>query len=225
MSTRLVVVISGPLRLATLGTSPVNGGGWGAVNPPPFTGEVSAKRTEGASPALLRHRRDRAPDFLGDLDHQADLFGLLLGGDVVAVDRRGEAALRTQRELVDVDELRRLVDPALDVVLALELAELGGDEAEHHRLALGQEPQRGEVARARVVVLEEERVDIELVEHDLGDGLVAAFGGPARAEVAAAQVDRLDHVGGRRLEALVDQLGVLPGVSFGSTPRAAASAR
>ena len=42
---------TGPLRLAPLGTSPVNGGGLETAlpSPPPFTGEVAAQRPEGAS--------------------------------------------------------------------------------------------------------------------------------------------------------------------------------
>ena len=97
---------------------------------------------------------------------------------VVALDRRGEAALRREAELLDVDELRRLVDPPLQLVLRLELAELGGDEAEHDGLALRQEAQRLEAARALVVLLQEEAVDLELVEERLGDEVVAAFGDP-----------------------------------------------
>ena len=53
-------------------------------------------------------------------------------------------------------EFGRLVDAALDVVLLLQRAALGGDEAEHHDLvALGQEAQRLEAAGALGVVFEE----------------------------------------------------------------------
>ena len=47
-----------------------------------------------------------------------------------------------------------------------------------------------ETARAFVVELAEEAVDVELAEEGFGDVVVAAFGGPAGAVVAAA------HVGG-----------------------------
>ena len=48
---------------------------------------------------------------------------------------------------------------------------------------------------ALVVVLEEVGVDVEITEQHLRHGLVAAFGEPRAAEVAAAQVDprRSDH--------------------------------
>src|SRR3954454_25254583 len=93
-------------------------------------------------------------------------------------------------QLVDVDVPAGLLDPALELVLGLELALLGGHEAEHDDLAGRKEAQRLEAARAGVVPLHEEAVDVELVEQRLGDEVVAALGDPARAEVAAA------HVGG-----------------------------
>ena len=58
-----------PSAYAALGTSPVNGGGSNPANPsdpPPFTGEVSAQRTEGASAAnedpVAQLRNSAAPD-------------------------------------------------------------------------------------------------------------------------------------------------------------------
>ena len=74
------------------------------------------------------------------------------------------------------------------VVLVLELAGLGGDQAEHDLLALGDEPQRLEAAGPLVVVLEEEAVHVELREEHLGHEVVATLGRPRRAEVAAAHV-------------------------------------
>src|SRR5215831_1725635 len=67
-------------------------------------------------------------------------------------------------ELVEVDEFRRLVDAALERVLLLERAAFGGDEAEHHHLALGREAQRLEAAGAVAVVFHEVGVDVDLVE-------------------------------------------------------------
>ena len=65
---------------------------------------------------------------------------------------------------------------------------------EHDRLALRHEAQRREVARALVVVLQEEAVDRELVEQDLGDRLVAALRHPGALVVAAAEMDADRHV-------------------------------
>src|SRR6185312_3596718 len=81
-----------------------------------------------------------APDFFGDLHHFAHLGPLLVLGEDVALFRRGEAALRRERHLFHRHELRRLVEPALHRVLALERAALRGDDADHDDLvALWQE--------------------------------------------------------------------------------------
>src|SRR4029077_20968965 len=70
----------------------------------------------------------RIPYFLGGLDDQRELGPLLLLGEVVAFLSRGEAALRREAQLVAVDEPGGLVNPPLQVILALELAFLGCDE-------------------------------------------------------------------------------------------------
>src|SRR6266566_2690536 len=88
-----------------------------------------------------------APDVASDLDDQAKLGGLLIGCEHVALDGRGEAALRGQAELVERDVPGRLVDPPLDHVGVLQLAALAGNQAEHDHLARRHEPQRLEPAR------------------------------------------------------------------------------
>src|SRR4051795_1697749 len=154
--------------------------------------------------ASRRRPRSVAPDLRRRLDDQAQLRPLLLLGDRVALDRRGEPALRREAELVEIDVLRRLLDAALELVLRLELAALRRDQPEHDDLALRHEAQRLESARALVVPLHEEAVDGELAEQRLGDEVVAALGHPGRAEVAAAHVRRDRHVVGAVLERLVD---------------------
>ena len=69
------------------------------------------------------------------------------------------------------------------------------DESEHDGLALRHEAQRLEVARTFVFVFEQEPVDLERVEHFLGDRIVAALGVPLAAVVAAAEMDRERHAG------------------------------
>src|SRR3954452_17231280 len=59
-----------------------------------------------------------------------------------------------------------------DLVGGLDLGALRAHEAEDDRLALRHEAERGEVARALVVVLEEEAVDTHVAEQDFGHGLV-----------------------------------------------------
>ena len=149
-----------------------------------------------------------APHFLRGLDHQRQLPALVFHRDVVAVHGAGEAALRRQAELVERRVLRGLVDAALQRVLVLELAELGGHQAEHDDLALGQVAQRAEVARAFVVVLEEEGVEVHLGEQRLGHRLVVAGRRVGALEVAAAQVHRQGHAGRLLRHHLVDEGGV-----------------
>src|SRR5262245_6024467 len=89
------------------------------------------------------------PHLFGDLDHFTHLGPLLRLGEHVAFLGRGEAALRAERELLERRELCRLVDAALDQVLGLQRAALGGDDADHDDLvALGQEAQRLEASGA-----------------------------------------------------------------------------
>src|SRR5581483_11757144 len=94
-----------------------------------------------------------------ELDDHGELRPLLLLGEDVPLFGRREAALRRQAELLHGDEFRRLADAALEIVLLLELAELGGDEAEHDLLiASRHEAQRLEATGTVGVVFEEEAV-------------------------------------------------------------------
>src|SRR5262245_57678047 len=54
-----------------------------------------------------------APDILGHFDDHGELCPLFVFGQDVALLGRGEAALRRQAQLTDVDEFRRFVDAAL----------------------------------------------------------------------------------------------------------------
>jgi len=73
-----------------------------------------------------------------------------------------------------------------------------------HRAAGRQEAQGLESARALVVPLHEEAVDVELVEQHLGHVLVVAGGVPRRAEVAAAHVRRDAHARRPARDSLVE---------------------
>src|SRR5215475_5997342 len=83
-----------------------------------------------------------APHLLCQRDDHFKLCPLLVFRQNIAFLARGEAALRAQGQLVDIDEPGRLVDTALDVVLRLQLAALGRHQPQHHHLALGHEAQR-----------------------------------------------------------------------------------
>src|SRR5438105_5033859 len=58
-----------------------------------------------------------APHFAGGLDDETQLGDLFVPGQRVAVDGRGEAALRAEAELLERHVFRRLVDPPLQLVL------------------------------------------------------------------------------------------------------------
>src|SRR5712692_9952823 len=118
--------------------------------------------------------RSLAPHLTRELDDHPELRPLLLLGQHVALFRRGEAALRRDGELVETRELGRFLDAALDVVLLLQRAALGGDEAEHHDLvALGPKAQRLEAAGTLGVVFEEIAVVVHLAEQRLRHWFVA----------------------------------------------------
>ena len=85
------------------------------------TGAGSRRQPRSSEPSLcdgLAQRKGEArrltPHFVGDLDHEAQLGGLLLDREGVALLGGREAALRRQAELVDVDVLRGLLDAPLD---------------------------------------------------------------------------------------------------------------
>src|SRR5207247_9920321 len=103
---------------------------------------------------------------------------LLVGGDRVALHRRGEAALPAEAELLPRDVPGGLLDPPLEVVLLFQRSALGGHEAENDHLSLRHEAQRLERTGPRVVVLQEEAVDPQTAEDSLGDVVVAARRGP-----------------------------------------------
>src|SRR5690606_25693702 len=133
-------------------------------------------------------RPPSAPDFPGDLEHEAELALLVVLRDAVALGDAREAALRRQAKLLEREVPRRLVDTPLDPVLVLERAVLRRDESDSDLLAPPHDPERRESARALVVVPEEDAADVEPVEDDLGDRLGSAFADAAALRVAAAQL-------------------------------------
>lgn len=157
------------------------------------------------------------PDFLRDIDLETKLRPLLLLREVVPLGRRAESALMTQTQLVESSgaERGRLAQPTDDLGAVVERGPLAGHDAEDDDLVRREVAQRGEVAGARVVVLEEVDVDVELLEQDLGDGLVAALREPPRPVVAAADVDADGHVGGPAGYGGVDERGVPAGQGVG----------
>src|SRR3972149_202606 len=113
---------------------------------------LECRRIDFASGALLarllqRGRTQQAADVIGAkrrrraLRHRVSspyplLPPLLVLGQDIAFFRGGEAALRRQAKLVEVDELGRLLNTALEFVLGFQPAALRGGEAEYDGLAL-----------------------------------------------------------------------------------------
>src|ERR1700730_16806556 len=124
--------------------------------------------------------RGLPPDFARRLYDEPKLGDLLIHGESIALDGRREAALRTQAELIERNKFGRFVDPALECVLALDGAALGGHQTQHHHLALGHEPQRFETARAFVVVFEKKAVDVQSAKQGTGHMIVSARRDPRR---------------------------------------------
>src|SRR5262249_39830826 len=100
-----------------------------------------------------------------------------------------EAALRAERKLLERQIAARLVDPAAQQILRLDLRALGGDEAEHRDLALGDVAQRLEAAGAVAVVFEQQAVVIETAEQALGDRIIVALAVPLRCDLAGRRID------------------------------------
>src|SRR4029077_13220019 len=139
-----------------------------------------------SSPSTVRS--PSAPDLPCGLDDERQLLLFVVDGHRVAHEVARETTLRTETQLIERQELRRLVDAAFDHVLGLQHRRLGGNQAEDDVLALGDVAQRREVARAVGVVLHEVVWDVDIPQHDFADVLVAAASHPLAAVVAAAHV-------------------------------------
>src|SRR5438067_13173839 len=133
-----------------------------------------------------------APDETRDLGHPLELAALILRRDAVAFHGRGEAALRAQGQALERHELGRGVDAPPQLLPRLQPRLLRGHQTQHD-LAIGRHhAQRPEVARALVVVLQEEALEAALAK-DARDRLVAAARVELRLVVAAADVQTEDH--------------------------------
>src|SRR5207247_11325885 len=93
-------------------------------------------------PRARRRPGRSAPHLARRLDDELELRLLLVGGDRVALHRRGEAALPAETELLQRDVPGGLLDPPLEVVLFFQRSALGGHEAEDDDLSLLHEAQR-----------------------------------------------------------------------------------
>src|SRR5262249_29060647 len=86
----------------------------------------------------------------------------------------------------------------------LQRAGLRGDDPEHDRLALGEKAQRLQPARAIAVPFEKVTVDVDPVEQEISNPLVAARGNERRTEIAAAHMRGDDQVTRASVEGGID---------------------
>src|SRR5262245_20990779 len=120
------------------------------------------------------------PDPISSFDKGLKLAPLDILGHLVALDGRGEATLRCERELVNLEELARLLDMPDKLVGALDARLLSAhDPHRHDRAALRHEPERvvGTLT-PRLLPLDEEDI-VGKLEHPLGDRLDRALVDPA----------------------------------------------
>jgi hypothetical protein len=170
----------------------------------------------------FQHSRSRLvrPDIIGNLPHQLELVDHAIPVNSIALAVRSKATLRADTDLVqgsferDVvtlgDDLGRINNTLLHLLLVLHGSELAGHNAENDLLVRGQVLEGLEAAGALGVVLKVVSVHVELLEQLDGDAVVSALGKVAAAnEIAAAQVHANVHVLGQADEAVVVQLDVL----------------
>src|SRR5580704_5321320 len=131
-----------------------------------------------------------APDAPGSFDDKLEFVPLAFFGDEIPFRGGRKTALRAKSEIFQGYEASGFVDTFREVVCIFHLRNLGADQAEHHRLSLGNEAQGREGSGTRVVIFEKETIDLERAEQFFGDGVVATLGVPVAAIVSAAEVDR-----------------------------------
>ena len=85
---------------------------------------------------------------------QAQLRPLILYCNIVSVHGAREAALRGERELLQRHIFCGFFDASTKLSLIFQLAEFCCDQASDDGLALGQKPQRPEVAGACIIVFQ-----------------------------------------------------------------------
>src|SRR5262249_37910902 len=141
-----------------------------------------------------------APYLVCKLDNETQLFFLSLRRNWVSRLHAGKAALRANRQAIEVDKLGSLVDARPQFIFAFHVCRFGRDEAEHNFLARRNEAQWRERAWARRIVFKEIESDVECIEQALGDRVVAALRVPLPAAIASTKVHADGQVRGRILE-------------------------
>src|ERR1041384_5071985 len=132
----------------------------------------------------------RSPDLVRDCHDAFQLRPLVGFGNLITLSRARESALRAQAEPFDRHVTRRLIETPHDVRRMFERRRLAGQQPEHDHLIVRDETERLERSGSRVVVFEEVRVYVQLVEQRVSNGFVPALRDPGALHVAATQMDR-----------------------------------
>src|SRR5208282_5046879 len=82
---------------------------------------VRRRRATGSKLFAARRTCFVTPHFACNFNDQTQLRELLVFGEAISFGRARETALRAERELVEIDEFRGLVDAALQQVLRFQL--------------------------------------------------------------------------------------------------------
>src|SRR5215469_6227915 len=133
-----------------------------------------------------------SPHFLRGFCNQAQLGFLVSGSHKVAFNRRGEAALRTECQPFQRDNLRCLLDSLLQFVLIFEGWFLRADQPQNNGPVFGHLAQGLESTRAFIVVFKEEPMKLRPLKYSR-DGTVVPGGVKPTLIVAPAQVETENH--------------------------------
>src|SRR5262245_24311502 len=96
----------------------------------------------------------QTPDFPRGLDDELQLLPLLVFRQQVALEGRGEAALRAEGEVLERHIAARFIDSTQKRVLRLELGHFAADQTENDTLVGGNETERFEGSRTLGLVLQ-----------------------------------------------------------------------
>ena len=112
------------------------------------------------------------PDGLRGIDDQLQFCPLIRLGDGIACNGGGKAALRADRELIEIDILRCLADASLEDLDTLKNRGLAADKAQHHALVFDK-TEWLEVASSLGVVFKQEMVCLLYTSPSPRDGLLS----------------------------------------------------
>ncbi len=119
----------------------------------------------GSSPRPRAGRRPNlgvcAPNPLRRLLNDFELSPLLVFAQHISGDAGRETALRAERELTDVDEPRRVFNPAHKLVDRFDSSRFGGHQTEHDNDLFADESERLEAAGPFGIVLEQQSIKIK----------------------------------------------------------------